>query len=141
MHRPYLAAALAALILFTAQPSRAFDPFATHQVTAYFATPEGKPMADAEVRVFAPGDSKTPVLTGHTDKQGKFVFAADRDGFWNAEARSKDEVARIMIRVGGDIGRRPVPPALLFGGLALLLVLALGWRVMRLRARRGPPPR
>ena len=59
-------------------------------------------MANAEVRVFAPGDPKTPAVTGRTDAEGKFVFAADRDGFWSAEARSADQVARLMIRVGGD---------------------------------------
>ena len=139
MRRASLAAALAAVILFAAPPSRAFDLFAQHEVTTHFATPDGKPMAGAEVRVFAPGDPKKPVLTGHADKDGKFVFAADRDGFWSAEARSKDEVARVMIRVGGDGGRQSVPPGLLLGGLALLLVLAFGWRVLRLRAGRRPP--
>jgi hypothetical protein len=134
-------AALAALVLLTALPSRAFDLFATHEVTAHFATPDGKPMANAAVRVFAPDNPTTPVLTGRADKDGKFVFAADRDGFWSAEARSKTEVARVMIRVGGEGGRRPVSPALLLGGLALLFVLAFGWRVMRLRSRRGPPSR
>jgi hypothetical protein len=137
MHRACLAFA-AALVLFTAPPARALDLFARHEVTAHFATPDGRPMADAAVRVFAPGDLRTPVLTGQTDKAGNFVFTADRDGFWSAEARIKGEVARVMIRVGGgDGGRGAVPPALLLGGLALLLVLAFGWRVMRLRAGRG----
>ena len=125
-------AALAlALALFAAAgvpaPAGAFDLFARHQVTAQFATPEGKPMAHAEVRVFAPGDLQTPVETGRTDAQGKFVFDAPRDGFWTAEARDKGEVARVMIRVGG--GSQPsrgLSPVLLLGLLAVLVVIA-GW--------------
>jgi hypothetical protein len=43
---------------------------------------------------------------GRTDWQqrrdGKFVFDADRDGFWSAEARGADYVARVMIRAGGE---------------------------------------
>ncbi|HEV2299965.1 MAG TPA: DUF4198 domain-containing protein, partial [Stellaceae bacterium] len=93
--------ALALALAAVPSPARAFDLFARHQVTAQFATAEGKPMAHAEVRVFAPGDPRTPVETGRTDAQGKFVFAAPRDGFWTAEARDKGEVARVMIRVGG----------------------------------------
>ncbi len=45
-------------------------------------------MANAAVRVFAPSDLTTPTETGRTDAQGKFVFGADRDGMWTAEART-----------------------------------------------------
>lgn len=91
-------------------------------------------MAHAEVRVFAPGDLKTPVETGRTDAQGKFVFDAPRDGFWTAEARGKGEVARIMIRVGG--GSEPakrVPPGLVIGLLAALVAIAGWYRFTRRR--------
>jgi hypothetical protein len=54
--------------------AHAFDLFAAHEVTAQFATPAGRPLADAMVRVFAPGEPATPVATGRTDSQGKFVF-------------------------------------------------------------------
>src|SRR5579875_553628 len=97
---PLLPAVALALCLGAAMPARAFDLFAAHQVTAQFATPDGKPMAHVPVRVFAPGDPLKPVLTGRTDGDGKFTFAADRDGFWSAEARDAGEVARGMIRVG-----------------------------------------
>ena len=40
-------------------PAVALDLFARHQVSVEFATADGKPLADAEVRVFAPG-SRTP---------------------------------------------------------------------------------
>ena len=85
-------AAVAGLLLaLTAAPAGALDLFARHQVMVQFATQDGKPMANAEVRVFAPGQPSRPALTGRTDSDGKFDFPADRDGFWSAEARSGDE--------------------------------------------------
>ena len=120
-------------------PAGAFDLFATHEVTAQFATPDGKPMADAEVRVFAPGDPGRAALTGHTDAEGKFVFDADRDGFWSAEARSPDYVARVMIRVGGEAQPQNWrSPIFLVGFLVVLLAIAVWYRLLRARTR---PPR
>jgi hypothetical protein len=130
--------AFAMLLSFAARPVGAFDLFATHQVTAQFATADGKPMANAEVRVFAPGESTTPVETGRTDASGKFVFDADRDGMWSAEARTPTEVARVTIRVGGASqvhGR--LNPFLVIGALGLLLVAAFWYRLRRIRPR--PP--
>ncbi len=121
-------------------PGMAQSLFAQHQVTAQFATPDGKPMADAEVSVFAPGRADRPALTGHTDSAGRFEFPADRDGFWSAEARNGDEIARVMVRVGGEGGgaAEPLSPYWMFGGLVLLLVLALGYHLARRRLRRPP---
>jgi hypothetical protein len=129
-----------ALLLLPA-PSAAFDLFATHEVTVQFATQDGKPLANAEVQVFAPGDAKTPVITGRTDAEGKFVFAADQDGFWSAEAKGADQVARVMIRVGGE-SQQPqsrISPFLVIGVLAVLLALAIWYRLLRARNRRPPP--
>jgi nickel transport protein len=119
-------------------PSAAFDVFATHEVTAQFATKDGKPLADAEVQVFAPGDAKAPVITGRTDADGKFVFAADQDGFWSAEAKGADQVARVMIRVGGEsnASQSRISPFLVIGVLAVLLALAIWYRLLRARNRR-----
>ncbi len=119
-------------------PSVAFDLFATHEVTMQFATHDGKPMANAEVQVFAPGDAKTPVITGRTDAEGKFVFAADQDGFWSAEAKGADQVARLMIRVGGESNgsQSRISPFLVIGVLAVLLALAIWYRLLRARSRR-----
>jgi nickel transport protein len=131
---------LTALCLLAAVPASAFNLFATHEVTAQFATPDGKPMGDAEVQVFAPGGAKTPVLTGRTDANGKFVFEADHDGFWSAEARSADQVARVMIRVGGETQPQSrISPFLVFGVLAVLLLVAIWYRFLRLRGRRPRP--
>ena len=130
---------LVTAVLLTTSPALAFDLFATHEVTAQFATSDGKPMANAEVRVFAPGDPTKPVLTGHTDTDGKFVFEADRDGFWSAEARDADRVARIMIRVGGESqSQSKVSPFLVIGVLAILMAVAIWYRLLRARTRRPP---
>ena len=119
-------------------PSAAFDLFATHEVTVQFATHDGKPMGNAEVQVFAPGDAKAPVITGRTDAEGKFVFDADQDGFWSAEAKGADQVARVMIRVGGEsqTSQSRISPFLVIGMLAVLLALAIWYRLLRARSRR-----
>ena len=130
--------ALAAALLLTvaSPPAVALDLFARHEVTVQFATQDGKPLADAEVRVFAPGQPSRPALTGHTDSAGKFEFPANEDGFWSAEARSGSEIARVMVRVGGAEKEEPLSPFWLIGGLFLLLILAFAYRVARARARR-----
>ena len=130
------AALVGLLLALTAAPAGALDLFARHQVTVQFATQDGKPMANAEVRVFAPGQPNRPALTGRTDGGGRFDFPADRDGFWSAEARSGDEIARASVRVGGQEQQEPLSPYWLLGGLFLLLVLAFTFRILRARARR-----
>lgn len=129
---------LLVVLAATIHPAAALDLFARHQVTVQLATKDGKPMADAEVRVFAPGEPNRPALTGRTDSQGKFEFGADQDGFWAAEARSGDEVARVMIRVGGQQQQpeQPLSPYWILGGLLMLLILAFGFRIARARVRR-----
>ena len=122
-------------------PAHAFELFAAHQVTAQFATPAGKPLADAMVRVFAPGEPSTPVATGRTDSQGKFVFDADRDGMWTAEAHTAAEVARVTIRVGGPAQQRRrtrLPMFVVIGALILLVALAWWYQILRARSRRRP---
>ena len=126
---------VAVFCLIAASPSSA-DFFTRHEVTAQFATPDGKPMAEAAVRVFAPGDPNRAVLAGHTDADGKFVFDADRDGYWSAEARNADYVARIMIRVGGEPQSQSwLSPFLVIGFLVVLLGIAVWYRLVRARMR------
>jgi len=131
---------LATAVALGPSPSFAFSLFGTHEVTTQFATQDGKPMANAEVEVFAPGDAKTPVITGRTDAEGKFVFEADHDGFWSAEAHGADQVARVMIRVGGDAEQSQSwgSPFLVIGVLAILLAVAIWYRLLRGRSRRPP---
>src|SRR5204862_8271916 len=130
-------AVLAAIVVACLVPSPAapLDLFARHNVTVQFATSDGKPMADTEVRVFAPGQPNRPAFTGRTDSEGKFEFGAHQAGLWSAEARNGSEVARATVRVAGQQQQKePLSPIWLVGGL--LLVIAFGYRLMRMRARR-----
>jgi hypothetical protein len=133
-------AALGTFLLLSLSPGAAFSLFGTREVTTQFATQDGKPLANADVRVFAPGDSKSPVVTGRTDSEGKFVFEADRDGFWSAEAHGADQVARVMIRVGEEAQPQTVfSPFLIIGILAVLAAIAIWYRLLRARTRRRRP--
>jgi hypothetical protein len=130
-------AALVVLLAVIAGPAAAIDLFARHHVAVEFATADGKPLANAEVRVFAPGQPNIPARTGRTDSRGKFEFPADEEGFWTAEARAGDEIARATVRVGTPGQRRePVSPLWLIGGLFLLLIGAIGVRIALARRRR-----
>ena len=63
-------------------------------------------------------------------------YDADRDGFWSAEARNADYVARIMIRVGGEPQLQSwLSPFLMVGFLVVLLVVAVWYRLVRARTR------
>jgi nickel transport protein len=131
-----LVAVVLAAFCLCKSPAAAFDLFATHEVTVQFATADGKPMTDAEVKVFAPGDPTHPVKSGRTDKDGKFAFGTDRDGLWTAEARAAGEVARATVRVDSASGERGGPtPFLVIGALAVLLAIAVWYRFLRARAR------
>ena len=89
-------------IAFSGAPLQAPTPPPSHVVTVKFAIADGAPMVNAEVRVFAPGDPNRPVETGRIDATGKFLFKADRDGIWSAEAHAGSEIARVTVRVGGE---------------------------------------
>jgi hypothetical protein len=132
----FLVLALLALLLCKS-PAAAIDLFATHQVSVQFVTQDGKPMAEAEVNVFAPGDPTHPVKTGRTDKDGKFAFGTDRDGLWTAQARNGTEVARATIKVGSGSGddQGGPSPYLVVGLLGVLLVVAVWFRFLRARTR------
>jgi hypothetical protein len=128
--------AMALLLCLWSGPAAAIDLFARHQVSVEFGTADGKPLANAEVQVFAPGQPARPALTGRTDSAGKFEFPANEDGLWSAEARTGDEIARVLIRVGKPAApQEPLSPIWLVAGLLLLLVLAFSYRIMRARLR------
>jgi hypothetical protein len=135
---PLRALCLAFVLLWLCNPpAAAFDLFATHEVTVQFATNDGRPMVDAEVKVYAPGEPGRVAKTGKTDKDGKFSFGADRDGFWTAEARVGGDVARASIKVGGGANeeRGGPSPLLVLGGLLVLLGMAIWYRTLRARSR------
>jgi hypothetical protein len=134
------AGAAVLLAALWAMPAAALDLFARHTVAVHFATADGKPIADAEVRVFAPGRPSQAALTGRTDSAGKFEFTANADGLWSAEAHGAGEIVRVMVRVGGTEGNAPLSPFWVVGGLLVLLLLAVGYRVARARSRTPPNP-
>lgn len=132
-----LGAVLLAAISVPPRPAAAFSLFARHVVEVQFAAPDGKPMANVEVHVFAPGNPPRIVATGRTDKNGKFEFEADREGMWSAEVHEGGQVARVTVRVAADNETSgTVSPYLLIGGAFFLLVLAIVFRVLRARGRR-----
>ena len=136
---PILQTVIILMLAAIAGPAAAQSLFGK-QVEVTLAGQDGKPMAAAEVKVFAPGNFSHPVVTGKTDGDGKFYFTADRDGFWTAEAKNGKEVARVSIKITGtEGGSGPVSPWLLYGLLLALLAAAIGFRVLRARARRRPP--
>ena len=139
-----LAAALLVAMMM-ATPAAASGLFGERTVDVQFATQDGKPLADAEVRVFAPGAPGRAVVTGRTDKDGKFSFETDRDGLWTAEARNGSEIARATVRVGTQDEQKndnaPQSPYLILGLLVLLLVIAVWYRFLRARARARAPTR
>jgi hypothetical protein len=131
----------AAVMLLCEARASALDLFASHRVEVQFATSDGKPLADAEVRVYAPGDLQHVVRTGRTDAEGRFEFPADRDGLWSAEARTATEVARASIRVGGGKGEAgktddKTASYILVGALVVLLGVGIALRRLGRRARR-----
>ncbi|NJL37634.1 MAG: hypothetical protein HC840_17375 [Leptolyngbyaceae cyanobacterium RM2_2_4] len=58
------------------------------EIVAYYST--GEPMADGQVRVYAPGDSE-PWRTGRCDRQGRYTFTPDlsRRGRWTVRVESE----------------------------------------------------
>ena len=79
-------------------------------------------------------------MTGRTDSSGKYTFTADQDGFWSAEAKRGDEIARVSIKVGGkESTAARISPYLLLGLLVMMLGIVVWYRV--LRARRYRPRR
>jgi len=57
-------------------------------VELYYADGEQMPFAD--VRVFAPGDDKVPVLHGRADARGRVAFVPDRGGIWTVAVTDGD---------------------------------------------------
>lgn len=63
----------------------------------------GEPMAEAAVQVFAPADPQTPVYTGFTDTEGRFVFVPTTPGTWEVSVRQAGhgDIAAIPVEAGG----------------------------------------
>lgn len=65
----------------------------------------GEPMAEATVQIFAPDDPQTPVYTGLTDADGKFVFVPTAPGNWEVSVRQAGhgDIAVVPVESEGAI--------------------------------------
>ncbi|RZM81878.1 carboxypeptidase-like regulatory domain-containing protein [Leptolyngbya iicbica] len=65
----------------------------------------GEPLAEATVQVFAPDDPQTPVYTGLTDADGKFVFVPTAPGNWEVSVRQAGhgDIAVVPVESEGAI--------------------------------------
>lgn len=61
---------------------------------------DGKPMADAQVVVYAPNDPGTPKIQGTTDGEGYFIFIPDIPGNWDVKVRQAGHGQIITIPLG-----------------------------------------
>jgi hypothetical protein len=94
-------------------------------------------MAERRVRVYSPAIQPDRADQPHRHHR-EIRLDADRDGLWSAEAGSTDYVARVMIRVGGEAQPQNwLSPFVLVGFLAVLLAIAVWYRLLRARTR-GP---
>lgn len=61
----------------------------SHSVEIEAAFDTGEPMANAQVAIYAPDQPKTPVQTGVTDSEGRFLFTPEDDGagLWEVTVR------------------------------------------------------
>lgn len=64
----------------------------------------GRPMAGAQVTVYAPDNPAEPWLQGETDASGRFFFAPDaaRAGDWQVRVRQSGHGTILSIPVGGQ---------------------------------------
>ncbi|MFM1841350.1 MAG: hypothetical protein RLZZ490_81 [Cyanobacteriota bacterium] len=94
---------LISTFLGRAFPAAAHGVKVQHQAVTAIAVvaqyDSGKPMAEAQVLVYAPDNPKEPWLTGITDKQGKFLFTpdGDRPGNWEIAVRQAGHGAMVTI--------------------------------------------
>jgi nickel transport protein len=74
-----------------------------HQAVAAIAVvaqyDSGKPMAEAQVLVYAPDNPQAPWSTGTTDQTGKFIFTPDgnRPGNWEIAVRQGGHGAMVTV--------------------------------------------
>jgi nickel transport protein len=65
----------------------------------------GEPMAEAQVQVYAPDDPQTPVFSGVTDAEGRYVFVPDQPGNWEISVRQAGhgDIAVVPVAESGAI--------------------------------------
>lgn len=100
------------LTTLVAVPAKAFAHGAnieyreTSAITIEAKYDDGKPMANAQVVVYAPSDRATPWLKGTTDEAGNFTFVPDTDaknlGDWDIKVRQSGHGDITSIPITGD---------------------------------------
>lgn len=96
------------------------------EVSATFE--DGKPMANAQVMVYAPDDLQTPWKQGETDEQGRYQFVptAEKPGDWEVIVSQAGHggIAYFEVNESGDTisqGARPTSPAQKWGTIAAVV--------------------
>lgn len=69
---------------------------ASVEIKAVFDT--GEPMSDAQVLVYSPADLSTPVASGQTDSEGRFLFSPELD---QVAAESENGRWEVTVRKAG----------------------------------------
>ena len=81
---------------------------------------DGKPMANAQVVIYAPSDRATPWLKGTTDNSGNFTFVPDSNpqnqGDWDIKVRQSGHGDITSIPIGKDRLATPTSQTQLVSG-------------------------
>ena len=106
----------------------------TEAITIQAKYDDGKPMADAQVVIYAPSDRASPWLKGTTDESGSFTFVPDTNaeniGDWDVKVRQsghgditsipvQDKLAVNKMTVASGAGYTPTQK--------LVMAAAVGW--------------
>ena len=107
----------------------------TNAVTIQAKYDDGKPMANAQVVIYAPSDRASPWLKGTTDESGRFTFVPNTDaeniGNWDVKVRqsghgditsipiTKGKLAVNNMTVSAGAGYTPAQK--------LVMAAAVGW--------------
>ena len=143
MNRYYFLLSLLALTLI---PVRAVAHGAnieyqeTAAITIQAKYDDGKPMAQAQVVIYAPQEPTVPWLKGTTDDRGNFTFvpdpAAQGKGNWDVKVRQSGHGTIVSIPLTGDKLAETAPQKLLSSAGAvsgyslsqkLVMAAAVGW--------------
>ena len=144
MNRYYFFLSLLALILI---PIRAvahgvnIEYQETAAITIQAKYDDGKPMAQAQVVIYAPQEPTVPWLNGTTDDQGNFTFVPDPAeqgwGNWDVKVRQSGHGTIVSIPLTGDKLAETAPQKLLSSSAGaasgyspsqkLVMAAAVGW--------------
>ena len=107
---------------------------ATEAITIQAKYDDGKPMANAQVVVYAPSDRASPWLQGTTDKSGNFTFVpntnAENIGNWDVKVRQAGHGDITTIHVQDKLAVNKMTVAAGAGyttAQKLVMAAAVGW--------------